>query len=76
MEVVVQFALIHQLRVLSIALLEFDGNFEVGLGVDALIDLSKGSLIKFFDNFVVLTNLFRNLRHLISIKLNYKFFLR
>jgi len=62
--------------VLSIALLEFDGNFEVGLGVDALIDLSEGSLIKFFDNFVVLANLLRNLRHLISIKLNYKFFLR
>ena len=61
---------------LSIALLEFDGNFEVGLGVDALIDLSEGSLIKFFDNFVVLANLLRNLRHLISIKLNYKFFLR
>ena len=76
MKVIVEFALIHQLRVLSIALLEFDGNFEVGLGVDPLVDLSEGSLIKFLDNFVVLANLLRNLRHLISIKLNYKFFLR
>jgi len=75
-KVIVEFALIHQLRVFSGALLEFDGNFEVGLGVDPLVDLSEGSLIKFLDNFVVLANLLRNLRHLISIKLNYKFFLR
>ena len=46
---------------LSVALLEFDGNFEVGLGVDPLVDLSEGSLIKFLDNFVVLANLLRNL---------------
>jgi len=62
-EVIVEFALIHQLRVLSVALLEFDGNFEVGLGVDPLVDLSEGSLIKFLDNFVVLANLLRNLWH-------------
>ena len=63
MKVIVEFALIHQLRVFSGALLEFDGNFEVGLGVDPLVDLSEGSLIKFLDNFVVLANLLRNLWH-------------
>jgi len=62
-KVIVEFALIHQLRVFSGALLEFDGNFEVGLGVDPLVDLSEGSLIKFLDNFVVLANLLRNLWH-------------
>ena len=63
MEVIVQLTLIHQLGVFGVADLKLDGNFEVGLGVDALVDLAEGSLIEFLDNFVVLAYFFRYLRH-------------
>jgi hypothetical protein len=66
-KVVVEFALVHKLRMFCVGWLEFDGNFEIGLGVDALVDLSEGSLIELADDFVILADLFRNLRHSFSI---------
>ena len=63
MKIVVQFALIHQLRVLSTRGLEFDGYFKTSLIVDALVNLSEGSLVKFADDLVVFPNFLGNLRH-------------
>jgi hypothetical protein len=37
--------------------LHFNGDLEVGLGVDGLVDLSEGSLIDFADDFEVLPHL-------------------
>lgn len=45
MEVVVEFALVQQLRVFGGCGFELDGHFEVGLGVDALEDLSECTLV-------------------------------
>ena len=62
-EVVIELAFIHKLRVFGVAGFEFDGHFEVGFGVDALVDLSEGSLIDFAYDFVVFANFFWYLRH-------------
>jgi hypothetical protein len=46
-QVVVKFAFVEKLGVLGVSLFKFDGNFEVGLDVDALIDFSEGTLVYF-----------------------------
>lgn len=43
--------------------LEFDCNFQIGFGVDALVDLSEGSLVDLPEDLVVFSYLFRDLRH-------------
>ena len=63
MEVVVELALVHQLRVLGVGRLELDGHLQVGLGVDALEDLPEGPLVQLPDYLVVPPYLVRNLRH-------------
>ena len=63
MEIVVEFALVHELWVFSVGGFELDGNLQVGLGIDALEDLSKCSLIQFSDNLVISPYFLRNLRH-------------
>ena len=62
-EIVVKFALIDELRVIGVDGLDFDGNLEVGPGVDSLIDFSKGSFINFFHYFKVLANFLKHLWH-------------
>ena len=47
MEIVVQFALVEQLRMLCIFGLELDGNVEVGFCVDTLVDFAESSLVEF-----------------------------
>ena len=43
MQVVVQLALVHQLRVLGVGRLKLDGHLEVGLGVDTFVIRAKSS---------------------------------
>ena len=47
---------------------KLDCYFEVCLGVDSLIDLSKSPFVEFADDLVVLANFLGNLRHAGSIK--------
>ena len=47
MQVVVQFTLVLQLRVIRVRWLYFDGHPNIGLGVDALEYLTKCSFIYF-----------------------------
>ena len=68
MEVVVEFALIHELRMFGGCGFKLDCHFEVCLGVDSLIDLSKSPFVEFADDLVVLANFLGNLRHAGSIK--------
>ena len=57
MEVVVKLAFIYQLWMFSINRLNLHCNFEIGLGVDCLVDFSKGSLINLPDDFEILADL-------------------
>jgi len=75
-QVVVKFALIHQLRVLGVHRLELDGNFEVGFDVQALEDLAEGSLIDFANYLVVFPNFLWHLRHVLIMYLNNNFQIR
>ena len=43
--------------------LKLDGYLKIGLGVDALENLSEGALIKLADDLVILAYLLRNLWH-------------
>ena len=63
MEVVVEFALVHELWMFGVGGFELDGHLQVGLAVETLVDLSECTLIKFSDDFVVFANLVRYLRH-------------
>lgn len=57
MEIVIQLALIDQLWMIGVGGFNFDGNLEVGFGVDGLVDLSECTLVNFTDNFEILTHL-------------------
>ena len=70
MEVVVEFALIHELRVLSADRLKFYSDLEVRFDVQALEDLAERAFVDFADYFVVLSHLLGHLRHLSMIYLN------
>ena len=48
---------------ISVDRLDFDSNFEVGSGVDGLIDFSESPLIDFANNFEVLADFLQHLRH-------------
>lgn len=63
MKVVVEFALVNQLRVVRADGLDFDCHFEVGLGVDGLVDLAKSALVNLSDDFEVFSHLLKHLRH-------------
>jgi hypothetical protein len=67
-EVVVEFALVQSCGCSVAVGSNLTGHFEVGLGVDALVDLSKCSFVQFADDLVVLANFLGNLRHAGSIK--------
>ena len=43
--------------------LEFDGDFQIGFGVDALVDLAEGSFVDLPEDLVVFSYLFGDLRH-------------
>jgi hypothetical protein len=60
-EVIVQLAFIKKLRVISVSGLKFDGNLEVSLGVDALIDLSESAFTNFTDQFEIFSDLLRQM---------------
>ena len=47
----------------GIGLFKFDSNFEIGLDVNSLVDLSECSFIDFSNNFVVFANFLGHLRH-------------
>ena len=63
MEVIVQFAFVEELRMISVGGLKFDGYLEICLGIDALIDLSECAFIELADDFVVFADLFGYLGH-------------
>lgn len=63
MEVVVEFALVDELRVFSVDGLHLDCHFEVSLGVDGLVDLSEGALIDLPDDLEVFAHFLQHLRH-------------
>jgi len=66
-KIVVELAFINQLGMIRVDRLNFDSDFKVGFGVDGLINLSKGSLINFSDDFEVLSDFLKHLRHCSSI---------
>lgn len=73
MQVIVELAFIDELWMVGIDRLDFDGDFEVGFGVDGLVDLTEGSFIDLSDDLEVFSNFFQHLWHLFySLKLNYK----
>lgn len=57
MEVVVQLAFVDKLRMIGVGGLDFDSHFEIGFGVDGLVDLPESTLVDFADNFEVLAYL-------------------
>lgn len=66
-QVVVEFALVDELWVIGVCGFDFDGDFEVGFGVDGLVNLAEGSFIDLSDDLEVFTNLFKHLGHLDSV---------
>jgi hypothetical protein len=52
-EVVVQLALLEELRVLAVGMLKLDGDFHVGLHVYALVDRPERPLIDFTQKLIV-----------------------
>ena len=64
MQVVVQFALVDQLRARGIHRFEFYSHLQVGLCVYALVDFAESALVDFAQDFVVFTHLLHHLRHL------------
>ena len=62
-EIVVKFALIDELGMISVDRLNFDSHFEVGSGIDGLIDFPEGAFINFFNYFKVLANFLKHLWH-------------
>ena len=66
-EVVVELALVDQLWVIGVCGFDFDGDFQVGFGVDGLVNLPEGSFIDLSDDLEVLTHLFKHLGHLDSV---------
>ncbi len=66
-EVVVEFAFVNQLRVVSSGRFNFYCNFQVGLGVDGLVDLSESSLVDLPDDLEVFSHLLKHLRHSHSV---------
>jgi len=67
MEVVVEFAFVNQLWMVGVGGFDLDGNLEVGLCVDSLVNLPEGSFIDFSDDFEVFANLLKHLRHCDSV---------
>lgn len=67
MEVVVEFTFVNELWVVRVGGLDFNSDLKVGLGVDGLVDLPKGALIDFPDDFEVLADFFQHLRHCGSV---------
>jgi hypothetical protein len=55
-QVVVELALVDQLRVLCRDAFGLDCHFQVGLGVDGLEDFSEGALADLLDDFEVLAH--------------------
>ena len=70
MQVVVQLALVDQLRVLSGDRLHLNGHVQVGLGVDGLVDLAESALVDLAYDLEILAHLLQHLRH--SYLLYYK----
>ena len=66
-EVVVEFAFVDELGVVGICGLDLNCDFEVGFGVDGLVDLSEGSLINFADDLEVLADFLKHLGHSLSL---------
>jgi hypothetical protein len=62
-KIVVKLALIDELGVFGVCGLNLNGDFEVGLGVDGLEDLSEGALINLADDLEVFADLLQHLRH-------------
>lgn len=56
-EVVVKLAFVYQLGMFGVNGLNLHSNFKIGLGVDCLVDFSKGSLINLPDDFEILADL-------------------
>lgn len=71
MKVVVKFAFINQLGVISVNWLDLDRYLEVGTRVDSLVYLTEGSLINFSHNFKIFADLFQHLWHEIIFKRKY-----
>lgn len=71
MKVVVKFAFVYQLRVVSVHWLNLDCYLEVGTRVDCLVNLTEGSLIDFSHNFKIFADLFQHLWHEINFKRKY-----
>jgi hypothetical protein len=63
MQIVVKFALIHELRMFGVDRLKLHSHFEIGLDVYSLKDLPEGTLIYLSYYFIVFSNFFRHLRH-------------
>jgi hypothetical protein len=55
-EVVIELAFIYELGMFGIDAFSLDGNLEVGLGVDGLVDFPEGPFSDFLDDLEVLTN--------------------
>jgi hypothetical protein len=63
MQIVVQLALIDKLRVIRTNRLKLNSYLQIGLNVDGLIDLTKGTLVNLSNNLKVLADPLQHLRH-------------
>lgn len=68
MQVVVEFAFVDQLGVIWIYGLDFYSHFQVGFGIDRLVDLAECAFVNFFGDFEVFANFFNHLWHVASTK--------
>ncbi len=66
-QVVVEFALVNKLWVIGVCRLDFHSHFQVGLGVNGLVNLAKGALIDLSDDLEVLAYLLKHLGHWDSV---------
>lgn len=70
MQVIIKFALVNELGMVRVDGLDFDGDFEVGLGVDGLINLSESPFVNLSDDLEVLSHFLKHLRHSGSLSYN------
>jgi hypothetical protein len=66
-QVVVQFALVNQLGMVRVCRLDFHRHFQVCLGVNGLVNLSKGTFIDLPDDLEVFAYLLKHLGHWDSV---------
>lgn len=68
-KIVIELALVDQLRVISVGRLHLDGYFEIGFRVYGLVDLPEGAFVNLTNDFEVFAHFFKHLWHALQIQI-------